>query len=347
MPTTIWTKIKKSFRTLDQNWETKPFCEDCVCWRIPQASGCVLEDGGPLGVPGLRVLVGLGLPARVRDDHLVGHGLQRVVYDHHLQRLVRWQIPQRSCQKTWEKKKKLERHVDGTWKANRSNRNEVLWKSRPRCKVPDTLRSLDEERARHWLRCGTSLGSTRHSAALASSDQSESLSHIISREIQTRRACVSRQRTDKTFGPEFRLARHVSGLLPKPKGVTNNSGNSGNNGSGSNTVVNTALPPWSSWIHTLGNGFKSKNNAPPRSPCGASQPFYLEIKATSDHHMCTPPFTNAVPPGTALAWCKTHHVADVTGGGGERLWVKWLNFGFLKAFWSWRLDWKRIYLKYV
>lgn len=81
-------------------------------WRIPQASGCVLEDGGPLGVPGLRVLVGLGLPARVRDDHLVGHGLQRVVYDHHLQRLVRGQIPQRSCQKTW--KKKLERDVDGT-----------------------------------------------------------------------------------------------------------------------------------------------------------------------------------------------------------------------------------------
>lgn len=60
-----------------------------VDWRVPQATGRVLEDGGPLGVPGLRVLIGLSLPARVRDDHLVGHGLQRMINDHHLQRLVR------------------------------------------------------------------------------------------------------------------------------------------------------------------------------------------------------------------------------------------------------------------
>lgn len=37
------------------------------------------------------------LPARVRDDDLVGHGLQAVVDDHHLQRLVGRQVPQGSC----------------------------------------------------------------------------------------------------------------------------------------------------------------------------------------------------------------------------------------------------------
>lgn len=66
--------------------------------RLPEAAGGVLEDGGPLGVARLGVLVGLVLPARVRDDDLVGHGLQAVVDDHHLQGLVGRQVPQGSCQ---------------------------------------------------------------------------------------------------------------------------------------------------------------------------------------------------------------------------------------------------------
>lgn len=37
------------------------------------------------------------LPTRVRDDDLVGHRLQAVVDDHHLQRLVGRQVPQGSC----------------------------------------------------------------------------------------------------------------------------------------------------------------------------------------------------------------------------------------------------------
>lgn len=65
--------------------------------RLPEAAGGVLEDGGPLGVARLGVLVGLVLPARVRDDDLVGHGLQAVVDDHHLQGLVGRQVPQGSC----------------------------------------------------------------------------------------------------------------------------------------------------------------------------------------------------------------------------------------------------------
>lgn len=86
----------------------KLFCEDGVwVWWVPQASGCVLEDGGPLSIPGLRVLIGLRLPARVWDDDLVGHGLQRVVYDHHFQRLVRGQIPQRSWQSHKQKAKRV------------------------------------------------------------------------------------------------------------------------------------------------------------------------------------------------------------------------------------------------
>lgn len=40
---------------------------------------------------------------------------------------------------------------------------------------------------------------------------------------------------------------------------------------------------------------KSKNNTPPRSPCGG---FHLEIEATSDDHMCTPTFINTLPPTT-------------------------------------------------
>lgn len=39
------------------------------------------------------------LPARVRDDDLVGHRLQAVVDDHHLQGLVGRQVPQGSCRK--------------------------------------------------------------------------------------------------------------------------------------------------------------------------------------------------------------------------------------------------------
>lgn len=46
------------------------------------------------------------LPAGVRDDDLVGHGLQAVVDDHHLQRLVGGQVPQGSCGKEGRKKKK-------------------------------------------------------------------------------------------------------------------------------------------------------------------------------------------------------------------------------------------------
>ena len=66
-----------------------------MCARaLPQAPGRVLEDGGPLDVTRLGVLVGLALPARVRDDDLVGHGLQAVVDDHHLEGLVRRQVPQ-------------------------------------------------------------------------------------------------------------------------------------------------------------------------------------------------------------------------------------------------------------
>lgn len=64
---------------------------------LPQAARGVLEHRGPLGVPWLRVLVGLALPARVGDDHLIGQGLQTMVDDDHLQGLVGGQIPQRAC----------------------------------------------------------------------------------------------------------------------------------------------------------------------------------------------------------------------------------------------------------
>lgn len=69
----------------------------CGGEALPEAAGGVLEDGGPLGVAGLRVLVGLVLPPRVGDDDLVGHRLQAVVDDHHLQGLVGRQVPQGSC----------------------------------------------------------------------------------------------------------------------------------------------------------------------------------------------------------------------------------------------------------
>ncbi len=55
---------------------------------LPEAAGGVLKDGGPFSVAGLRVLVWLVLPARVGDNDLVGHGLQAVVDDHHLQGFV-------------------------------------------------------------------------------------------------------------------------------------------------------------------------------------------------------------------------------------------------------------------
>lgn len=47
------------------------------------------------------------LPAGVRDDDLVGHGLQAVVDDHHLQRLIGGQIPQGSCRKKEKDKRGL------------------------------------------------------------------------------------------------------------------------------------------------------------------------------------------------------------------------------------------------
>lgn len=75
----------------------------CRTDERPETAGRVLEDRGPLGIAGLRVLVGLVLPARVRDDDLVGHGLQAVVDDHHLQRFIGGQIPQGSCRKKREK----------------------------------------------------------------------------------------------------------------------------------------------------------------------------------------------------------------------------------------------------
>lgn len=40
----------------------------------------------------------------MRDDDLVGHGLQAVVDDHHLERLIGGQIPQGSCRKKGKKR---------------------------------------------------------------------------------------------------------------------------------------------------------------------------------------------------------------------------------------------------
>lgn len=54
----------------------------------PKAAGRVLEDGSPLCITWLRVLVGFMLPTRVGDDDLVGHGLQPMVDDHHFQGLI-------------------------------------------------------------------------------------------------------------------------------------------------------------------------------------------------------------------------------------------------------------------
>lgn len=82
---------------------------------LPEAAGGVLEDGGPLGIAGLRVLVWLVLPPRVGDDDLVGHGLQAVVDDHHLQGFIGWQVPQGSCgeQRREENKKEIKIHIKG------------------------------------------------------------------------------------------------------------------------------------------------------------------------------------------------------------------------------------------
>lgn len=108
--------------THDQRYETLVIL-NCGGEPLPEAAGGVLEDGGPLGVAGLRVLVGLVLPPRVGDDDLVGHRLQAVVDDHHLQGLVGRQVPQGSCRarpraggggelkKKKGRKKKIERRI--------------------------------------------------------------------------------------------------------------------------------------------------------------------------------------------------------------------------------------------
>ena len=48
------------------------------------------------------------LPARVGDDDLVGHGLQAVVDDHHLQGLVGGQVPQSSWVVRGERGRQIE-----------------------------------------------------------------------------------------------------------------------------------------------------------------------------------------------------------------------------------------------
>lgn len=53
------------------------------------------------------------LPPRVRDNDLVGHGLQAVVDDHHLQGFIGRQIPQGSCreQRREGNKREIGRHI--------------------------------------------------------------------------------------------------------------------------------------------------------------------------------------------------------------------------------------------
>lgn len=77
---------------------------------LPEAAGGVLEDGGPLGVAGLWVLVWLVLPPRVGNNDLVGQGLHAMVDDHHLQRFIGRQIPQGSYRE--QNTRKIYRH---TW----------------------------------------------------------------------------------------------------------------------------------------------------------------------------------------------------------------------------------------
>lgn len=71
---------------------------------VPQAACCVGEGRLPLQVPGLAVLLSASraiaapLPARVGNQHFVGEGMQRVIHDLHLHRVVGRQVPQSACE---------------------------------------------------------------------------------------------------------------------------------------------------------------------------------------------------------------------------------------------------------
>lgn len=71
---------------------------------VPQAAGRVGEGRLPLKVPGLAVLlapsrsVAAPLPARVRHQHFVREGVQGVIHDLHLHRVVGRQVPQSACE---------------------------------------------------------------------------------------------------------------------------------------------------------------------------------------------------------------------------------------------------------
>lgn len=82
-----------------------------LCVNQPEAAGGVLEDSGPLSITGLWVLVGLMLPARVGNNDLIGHGLQAMVDNHHLQGLIGRQIPQGSCEE--KEKQEIKRQEIG------------------------------------------------------------------------------------------------------------------------------------------------------------------------------------------------------------------------------------------
>lgn len=253
-------------------------------WRVPQASGCVLEDGGPLSVPGLRVLVGLSLPARVRDDHLVGHGLQRVVYDHHLQWLVRGQIPQGSCQERGQKKE----HVVKRSKTKLQKWWRVL-KSRSRSKLSDPLRSLslspwllhkEEERRKSkaelpWIH--VSFNTTRiigSELELVPHDHKRNTKH----KRHPSRYKEQMKRVESSvwaFGTTKHSAQTLdtrvaflfySQNLKESWTTLRGPGNSGSAVFARNTqtslfhFVNISPPPQSSWIHILRNCSESKNN---------------------------------------------------------------------------------------
>lgn len=64
---------------------------------IPKAAGSVGQGGLPLQMARLAALlppVARSLPAGVRNDHLVGEGVQGVVHDLHLYRVVGREVPQ-------------------------------------------------------------------------------------------------------------------------------------------------------------------------------------------------------------------------------------------------------------